>query len=133
MLTTGELDATTQGGGDQSRSQAIVADLFLNVGGNTFTSVIVAESSQCTCTANGPVCEAGLFGNISVNGVAVAITGQPNQRVNLQPGSLIINEQIFTGSGSTAGITANGLHVNLPGMDEVIISSAQSGITCGIF
>ncbi len=140
-LTTGELDATTQGGGIQSRSQAIVADLNLLVGGITFNSDILAESSQCTCTAGGPVCEGGLFGNLLINGVTVAITGQPNQRVNLAGGGfVIINEQILTGSGNSAAITANGLHIVIPSLTpgtpavaDVIISSAHSDINCGIF
>ncbi|MDQ3748896.1 MAG: carboxypeptidase-like regulatory domain-containing protein [Acidobacteriota bacterium] len=138
-LTTGALDAITQGAFDQSRSQAIVENLNLTVGGNTFTSVIVAESSQCTCTANGPFCEAGLFGNLLINGVAVAITGQPNQTVNLAGGgTVIINEQIRTGAGNAASLTANGLHVSIPAVipgtppvADIIISSAHSDIVCG--
>ncbi|MDQ3748273.1 MAG: hypothetical protein M3367_04530 [Acidobacteriota bacterium] len=130
-LTTGELEATTQGAGDQSRSQAVVANLYLNVGGNTFTSVILSESSQCSCTANGPSCVGGLFGNLLINDVAVTITGQANQTVNLQPsGTVIINEQIRTGAGNTASLTANGLHIIIPGQADIILSSAHSDISC---
>ncbi len=132
-LTTGALDAITQGAFDQSRSQAIVENLNLNVGGNIITSVIVAESSQCTCFQSGPpICEGGLFGNLRINGGTIAITGQPNQTVNLAGGgTVIINEQIRTGAGNFASITANGLHISIPGVADVIISSAHSGISCG--
>ncbi|MBA4121828.1 MAG: hypothetical protein H0X72_05110 [Acidobacteria bacterium] len=62
----------------------------------------------------------------------VAITGQPNQTVNLPGGgTVIINEQIRTGSGNSASITANGLHIIIPGVADVIISSAHSDISCG--
>ena len=138
-LTTGELEATTQGAGDQSRSQAVVANLNLNVGGNTFTSDILSEGSQCTCTANGPVCEGGLFGNLRINGVVIAITGQPNQTVNLSGGgTVIINEQIRTGAGNAASLTANGVRVSIPDDPlvagdqgaNVILSSAHLYISC---
>ncbi len=133
-LSTGLLNANTQGAGDQSRSQAIVYNLNLNVGGNNIASDVVAVSSQCTCPASGPpICEGGLFGNLRINGVPVAITGQPNQTVNLTGGgTVIINEQIRTGSGNFASITANGLHIIIPGVADVIISSAHSDINCGI-
>jgi len=110
------------------------------VGGNTFTSDIVAESSQCTCFQSGPpVCEGGLFGNLRINGVTVAITGQPNQTVNLAGGgTVIINEQIRTGAGNAASLTANGVHVSIPAVmpgtaavADVIISSSHSDIVCG--
>ncbi len=139
-LTTGELEATTQGAGDQSRSQAVVENLNLNVGGNTFTSDILSEGSQCTCTANGPVCDGGLFGNLRINGGTIAITGQANQTVNLAGGgTVIINEQIRTGAGNFASITANGVRVSIPDDPtvagdqgaNVILSSAHSDISCG--
>ncbi|MFN2513890.1 MAG: choice-of-anchor P family protein, partial [Pyrinomonadaceae bacterium] len=131
-LTTGLLNATTQGAGDQSRSQATVENLFLTVGGNIITSDIVAESSQCTCTASGPICEGSIFANLRINDVSIGITGQPNQTVNLPGGGfVVINEQTVTGTGQMRAITANGLHVIIPAVADVIISSASSDITCG--
>ncbi|MGI8898089.1 MAG: choice-of-anchor P family protein, partial [Pyrinomonadaceae bacterium] len=131
-LTTGLLTATTQGAGDQSRSQATTETLTLLVGGNIITSDIVAESSQCTCTVSGPICEGSILANLRINGVSIAITGQPNQVVNLVGGgTIVINEQIRTGAGNTAAITANGLHIVIPGVADVIISSAYSDIVCG--
>ncbi len=138
-LTTGALDAITQGAGDQSRSQAIVYNLYLNVG-DIITSDVLAESSQCTCFDSGPpICEGGLFGNLRINGMTVAITGQPNQTVNLSGGGTgIINEQTRTSSGNAASITANGLHVFIPpllpgtpAVADIILSSAHSDISCG--
>jgi len=130
-LTTSLLTATTQGAGDQSRSQAQVENLFLTVGGNIITSDIVAESSQCTCTAGGPICEGSIFANLRINGVSIGITGQPNQTVNLPGGGfVVINEQTVTGTGQMRAITANGLHVSIPAEADVIISSTHSDIVC---
>ncbi len=130
-LRTGLLNANTQGAGEQSRSQGIVEDLTLMVDGNTITSNIVSESSQCTCTTGGPICEGSFFGNLSINGVPIAITGQPNQRVNLPVrGFITINEQIITGGGVAQQIKAKGLSIFVPGDANADISSADSKIVC---
>jgi hypothetical protein len=116
-----------------------VENLFLTVGGNIITSDLVPASSQCTCTAGGPICEGGvMIANLRINGVFIPISGV-NQTINLPGGGfVIINEQIRTGSGSSAAITVNGLHVFIPpvipgtpAVADVIISSAYSDITCG--
>jgi glutamate synthase domain-containing protein 3 len=79
------------------------------------------------------VCEGSLFGNLRINGVTIAITGQPNQVVNLVGGgTIVINEQTVTGTGNFRAITANGLHVRIPGVADVIISSAHSDIVCAL-
>jgi hypothetical protein len=81
--------------------------------------------------SSGPICEGSILANLRINGVTIAITGQANQTVNLVGGgTVVINEQILTGSGNTAAITANGLHVRIPGVADVIISSAHSDIIC---
>ncbi len=138
-LTTGLLNANTQGAFDQSRSQAIVYNLNLTAGGNIITSDVFATSTQCTCQASGlPICEGGIFANLRVGGVPVPIVdGGVNQIFNLPNGGfIIVNEQIRAGSGSYASLTVNGLRVSTPALlefpsTEVIISSAYSDIFCG--
>jgi len=79
-----------------------------------------------------------MIANLRINGVFIPISGV-NQTINLPGGGfVIINEQIRTGSGSSAAITVNGLHVFIPpvipgtpAVADVIISSAYSDITCG--
>jgi len=130
-LTASILNANTQGAGDQSRSQAIVENLNLTVGGNNITADVVPASSQCTATTGGPVCVGGIYiANLRVNGVQIVIVdGAVNQTVSLSGGgSLVINEQIRTGSNTSVGITVNGLHITIPGEADVIISSASSDI-----
>jgi len=139
-LTTGLLDAITQGAGDQSRSQAIVANLNLNVGGNTITSDLVPASSQCTCTTGeSPVCDGGvMIANLRINGVFIPIAGV-NQTVNLAGGgTVVINEHIRTGAGNAASLTVNGVRVSIPpliagtpAVANVILAAARSEISCG--
>ncbi|MBA3571279.1 MAG: hypothetical protein H0W34_04770 [Pyrinomonadaceae bacterium] len=72
-----------------------------------------------------------MIANLRINGVFIPISGV-NQTINLPGGGfVIINEQIRTGSGSSAAITVNGVHVIIPAEADVIISSAYSDITCG--
>jgi len=139
-LTTGILDAITQGAGDQSRSQAIVANLNLNVGGNTITSDLVPASSQCTCTTSGPPeCDGGvMIANLRINGVFIPIAGV-NQTVNLSGGgTVVINEHIRTGAGNAVSLTVNGVRVSIPpliagtpAVANVILAAARSEISCG--
>jgi len=133
-LITGSLDAITQGTFIQSRSQAIVQGLNFTVGGNTITSDLVPVSSQCTCQETGPpACDGGvMIDNLRINGVFIVIAGV-NQTVNLPGGgTVIINEQFRSGTGNTASLTVNGVHVIIPGVADVIIASAQSNIVCGL-
>jgi len=139
-LSTGLLDATTQAAFDQSRSQAIVANLNLTVGGNTITAALIPASSQCTCFDSGPPsCDGGvMIDNLRINGVFIVIAGV-NQTVNLPGGgTVIINEQIRmniiqAGAGNGVSLTVNGVHVIILGVADIIISRAHSDINCGIF
>ncbi len=140
-LITGPLDATTQSAFDQSRSQAIVANLNLNVGGNTITSDLVPASSQCTCTTGGPPeCDGGvMIANLRINGVFIPIAGV-NQTVNLAGGgTVVINEHIRTGAGNAVSLTVNGVRVSIPpliagtpAVANVILAAARSEIACGV-
>jgi len=133
-LSTGLLDATTQAAFDQSRSQAIVANLNLTVGGNVITAALIPASSQCTCFEDGrpPSCDGGvMIDNLRINGVFIVIAGV-NQTVNLPTGgTVIINEQIRTRAGNAVSLTVNGVHVMIPGVANIILSSAHSDIACG--
>jgi len=133
-LTTGALDSITQAAGGQSRSQAIVENLYFTLNGDIFTSLIVSQFSSSTCLAadSPPVTDASIFANLLMNGVPIPITGEPNQRVNLPRSAyVIINEQIITRSGNSVELVANGFHFIVPGQADVIIASTQSGIFCG--
>jgi hypothetical protein len=67
---------------------------------------------------------------LTVNGQTIEVSGMPNQTVTLPTGlgRVIINEQQ---PGANPGdITVNALHVIVPGVADVIISSAHADITC---
>ena len=68
---------------------------------------------------------------LRINGDQIPISGV-NQTINLPGGGfVVINEQTPSGSGNFRAITVNGVRVVIPGVSDVIISSASFGITCG--
>jgi hypothetical protein len=74
---------------------------------------------------------------LRINGVQIPIAGV-NQTVNLPGGgSVVINEQIRTGSGNTGSITVNGVRIFIPSVipgtpavADVTLAQAHSDIVC---
>jgi hypothetical protein len=133
LITTGVLLSSTSGGGTSSQSEAIVNGSNLTVAGNIITADVLRANSFCTC---GPGCSgSSVITNLRLNGIAVNVTGAPNQTITLTVATvtttIIINEQIF----SPGAITVNALHVMVTDTltnttTDVIIASAHSDILC---
>ena len=114
LLTAEALAATTIGWPDQVISHASLANLGLNLGVTT----ISADSVLATGSGN------AFIGNLSINGLPVAVTGQPNQTISIPGGQLVINEQAV----SPASTTVNALHATVSGVADVVVGSAVAGI-----
>jgi len=129
VLTADVLHASTVGQGDRSRSEASVADVNLTVGGNTIAADFLTARATAICTSNGPAATGSAdILNLQINNQNITVTGQPNQMVGLPTGGgVIINEQKSNGAGD---ITVNALHVLIPGVADVVISSAHADVTC---
>jgi hypothetical protein len=133
LLSTGVLLSSTSGGGTSSQSEATVNGTNLTVGGNIITADVLRANSFCTC---GPGCSgSSVVTNLRLNGIAINVTGAPNQTITLTVATvtttIIINEQII----SPGAITVNALHVtvtdSLTGTTtDVVIASAHSDIFC---
>lgn len=127
LLTANVLHASTVGQGNQTRSEASVVDLDLTAAGNHVTAEFLMARATAKCGPGG----ASFSGSsdvavLTINGQRIAVTGEPNQTVALPlGGKVVINEQTSDG-----GITVNALHVVVPGVADVVISSAQAGVTC---
>jgi hypothetical protein len=130
VLTAEVLHASTVGQGNRSAAEASVADVTLTVAGNTIGAELLMARAQASCGPGGAsVSGSSEIIGLVVNGQSVAVSGAPNQTVPLLGiGTLIINEQDTSTSGS---ITVNAVHVIVPGVADVIISSAHADITCG--
>jgi len=127
LLTAEVLHATTVGQGNASRSEASVAEVSLTVAGNTISAGLLQARAAAVCN-NGAASTSGSseIAALSVNGQTIIVSGAPNQTVQLPVGEVIINEQ----SGGPGDITVNALHVIVPGVANVIVSSAHADISC---
>jgi len=130
LLDAEVLHATTIGQGDQSRSEASVANLSLTVAGNTINADFLMARATAECQPGGPVVSGSSdIAVLVINGQTIAVTGQPNQTVDLLgAGHVVINEQTSDGPGA---ITVNALHVVVNGVADVVIAHAHADITCG--
>jgi len=122
LLTAEALAATTIGWPDQVISHASLANLGLTLGAATISadSVLATATALLGATGSG----SAVIGNLLVNGVPVAVTGQPNQTISIPGGQLVINEQAV----SPASTAVNALHATVSGVADVVIGSAVAGI-----
>jgi hypothetical protein len=122
LLGAEALNATTIGWPDQVASEASVANLGLIVGGiGIFADFVMARATGLLGAAGSG---SSLVENLSVNGVPISVTGQPNQTVSIPGGLLVINEQTVSG----ADTTVNALHATVFGVADVVIASATAGV-----
>lgn len=122
VFSGGTLHAATLGWSDQVASEASAADLALNIAGNAITADFVMSRARAV-QGTAPAGAASVEG-LSVNGVAVAVTGEPNQTVAIPGGTLIVNEQL----ASATGTTVNALRVVVLGVADVAVASATADI-----
>jgi hypothetical protein len=120
---TGEvLRAVTVGWPDQVDSEASLANLSLAVSDNSVTAdFLMASATASLGSGRGGF---SIIDNLSINGVPVQVTGEPNQTIRITGGRLVINEQLTSGGA----ITVNALHVIVSGTDDVAVASATAGI-----
>jgi hypothetical protein len=126
--TANVLHATTVAGGDSSRAEASVADADFTIAGNHVTADFLMSRAEARCDrGKASVSGSSDIVRLAINDQSVAVTGQPNQTVVLPTGGqVVINEQL-TAPGA---ITVNALHVTVPGLADVVISSSHADIKC---
>src|SRR5712691_11288147 len=118
VLTVEVLHAATVGQGDRTRSEASVANLSLNAGGNNISAGFLMARAMALCAPMNPVVSGSSeIADLVVNGQPITVTGQPNQVVPLPlgTGEVVINEQTV----SPGDVTVNALHVIVTGIADV--------------
>jgi hypothetical protein len=122
VLSAEVLHAVTIGWPDQVASETSLGNLNMAVGGTGISADFVM--AKTLAVLGGPSTATSIIDNLSVNGIPVAVTGQPNQRVSIPGGQVVINEQIV----SFGGTTVNAIHARVLGVADVVIASATAGI-----
>ncbi|HSE48307.1 MAG TPA: choice-of-anchor P family protein [Terriglobales bacterium] len=118
--------ASTTGFGNKTVSQASVADLELNVGGNLINAKLLASYAQALNTGGVPATSGNsVILGLTVNGKAIIVSGAPNQKIALPNGYVIINQHWHS---DAASITVIALRVVVNGTADVLISRANAGV-----
>src|SRR6266851_1992348 len=105
FLLSGEvLNAATISWPDQVDSESSLAALNLTVAGSGIS----------------------IINNLSINGVPIMVTGDPNQTILMPGGQVVINEQTISPTGTAV---VNALHVTVSGVADVVVASATAGIS----
>ena len=103
-------------GGDGTAGLACV----LEKAGSLGADVVFAQAEAAAGSATG----SSVLGNLTLNGVPVAVSGAPNQTISIPGGRLIINEQTPT----AGGIVVNALHLVVDGAADVVLGSATAAV-----
>jgi hypothetical protein len=120
-LLSGEaLHATTIGWADQVASEASMAGLTLTIAGNTISADFL--QARATSVSGAPGTGAVNIDGLTINGIAIEVSGSPNQQVTIPAGMIVINEQ----TQSSGGTMVNALHIVIDGMADVVIASATA-------
>jgi hypothetical protein len=134
------LNATVVAQGSHSRARASVADLALNVLGQTISATLIEARASAQCSGGQASVTAGSeLVNLTINNQPIVVTGEVNQKIELPAvgGFVVINEQIGTVNGGTGDVTVRALHIVIPGVlgtntdTDVVIAEAHADIVCG--
>jgi hypothetical protein len=133
LLNTGIVETSATGTTTSTSSHAEVNNLLVTAGLNLITATKISSDAQASCGGN--AAGSSIVLNLSVNGQAVNVTGQPNQEVPIPGGKLIINEQKVksSGGGCVKNITVTALKISLLGVADVSLATSQAGVACVTF
>jgi hypothetical protein len=102
-------------------SEASLADLAVKVGALTVgAGFVMARASVAQGSGAGTVSIDGL----RINGLLIAVSGQPNQTIGVPGGRVVINEQQI----SSTGAVVNALHIAVTGVADVFVASAKAEV-----
>jgi hypothetical protein len=124
LLNAETLSAATISWPDQVDSEASLANLNVSLAGVGISAdFVMAQASQVLGAAGSGTSS---IDNLSVNGLPIFVTGEPNQTIAIPGGLMIINEQTISWTGASV---VNALHVAITGIADMVIASATAGIS----
>lgn len=124
LVSAEAMSAGTISWPDEVDSVASVGNLNLNVAGiSIYADSVSAKASQVLGSDGSTT---SIIDNLSLNGLAIPVTGAPNQVVAVPGGQLVLNEQTVSGTGA---VVVNALHLIVNGVANVVVASATAGIS----
>jgi hypothetical protein len=122
LVTCEVLRAATLGSTDRVASESSLANLTVRLGTTAIYAGFVL--SQVEAVRGAPTEVTSSVGELTINGIPIEVTGEPNQTISIPGGRIVLNEQT-TSAGST---TVTALHATVSGVADVVIASATAGI-----
>jgi hypothetical protein len=123
LLTAESLHAAVMGWTDQVASEASLSNLLMTVAGTGISADFIMSRALAVSGAGA----SGLTSieGLTIGGMSVSPSGDPNELVSLPGLSVVLNEQIQ----SAGGIVVNALRVRtLDGTTDVVLGSSKAGL-----
>lgn len=111
---------------DYVHSAASLGNVDLSLGSNAISADFVL--AEALAPVGGSNTGTSQITGLTVNGMAIDVTGEPNQTIPLVGGQIVINEQQTTSSGD---LVVNALHITVDGVADVVLGSATAGVDDG--
>jgi hypothetical protein len=130
--------ASTTAGGHQSVSHVSIQDfalMILATNGTThtvsFDSLEVSATAECDASGNASVNASTTITGLMLDGMAVNVTGEANQRIDYDGGFIMINVRSSTVNSDSGEITIAGLYIHNDGCMDGPVGLAHADIRCG--
>jgi hypothetical protein len=134
LLSTGPIDALTEGVNGTAHSAATVADVDLTFGTNHVTANLLEAQASAVCSPDGvpELSGSSTILGLTINGQSIVVTGEPNQTIQLPDALVILNEQTRDLMDASGAITVNALHIQVNPIEDFVFSSAHADISCPV-
>jgi hypothetical protein len=131
LLTTDAIASGTASGATGVTSSSSVDVLGGAVAGIAVAAQVLSSDASATCGSNGAVLSgSSVVTGLVIGGVAVLVTGAPNQTLDVGPLHVVIDETSTTASAAGGNVSVNALHITAAGIADVVVSHAAAGVSC---
>lgn len=128
-VTAEDLNTVTMGSDGTTHSQSWMAHLDARLGTHHLTAIWVESTAVAREGAtNVPSLGKSSVEGLTIDGVAVAASGETNQTITLSDGWLVINEQISVSAAHFGSMTVNALHLYVTGSGNLVAASSKAEI-----
>ncbi len=134
LLSAAAVEASTDGAGNQSQTQASITDLEILLPGLVIGVDLLQSEATAGCTGTSPSVNGGAtIVNLVIGGTPIVVDGTPNQTILLPLGlgQIVLNQQLPSTNGSAAAIDVNALRLQVPSLGiDVALASSHADIDC---
>ena len=137
-LTLDMAHVMTSGSGNASVSEVTIQEFEIAFAATngvehtlSFDSLQVTASAECSTSGVVTVTSTVNITGLLLDGASVTVSGEANQVISFDGGSITINAQSSSVSGKYGKITVAGIHLHLDGCMDGSIGLAHADIRCG--